>query len=855
MPDYGYVERVLGKLGGPEPVSGGWVARCPCPGHGGDGRDANPSLSVAVGNNGTVLLRCRVGCPFWGVLSALGLEPRDLRPNPYLMEDPHPPTVEWRQDKDEEYGGDVEALLDRAYRKFLSLLPLEKEHARDLMRRGLSRAEQAQRGYRSLRSVSAAPAVKDLYKEFGDEIYQVPGFVEEGGRPRLKDDLAGLLVPVLSRDNRVVALKVRRADDRPKYCYLTSFPHGRSPGSPAHHPAPILGQTYDRVRVTEGELKADAATALSGLYTLGLPGVSSWYKAVAPLSAWGTKDALVSFDWRDVRIKRPVAEAALQLVRALRAKGLSVGVEVWDPVYKGVDDLLEAGLSPAEVWDDVEDFLLSQPAFRDAPKKESWSPPPFPEDVLPDPLRLYVRAVSKSLPCPPDFLGVSLLVAASALLGRSRAVRVKDSWKEEGNLWAAIVAPPGAMKTPAVKKVMAPLKAIQAKVIEDFQEDHAAWEGERVVYRAREAAYKGELRKFFAAFPLAEADDEDAPDPPAPLRPEPRQPHLFTDDVTLEALAVVLQDSPRGVLRETDEFLGIFRSFDQYKGKGADRQGYLSLWSGASIKVDRKSAKGSLIVQHPFFSLLGGIQPDMLGELEDDKGREDGMVHRILFSMPEAEPVPPMNFEDDVPLACDGVWAAACVALFKFSQEEGGSPKVLPLSVEGGKAFLAWYDRHRLEALAPSFPKSLLGPWSKFKAYLVRLALVLHCLREACCVVDPDGGWCHGLTSEVDEKDVLGAERLVEYFKGHCKGVYGKLQFDRDDQVLEDFAAWAREQGGKVALRDVVQKPRFRTKGRESVLRLFHKAQDRGLGEVFEERSKETGKVSKVFLLGAGGEA
>jgi putative DNA primase/helicase len=45
----------------------GWIASCPCPGHGRGRGDKNPSLSIAEGDDGGLLLICRAGCS-WGDL-------------------------------------------------------------------------------------------------------------------------------------------------------------------------------------------------------------------------------------------------------------------------------------------------------------------------------------------------------------------------------------------------------------------------------------------------------------------------------------------------------------------------------------------------------------------------------------------------------------------------------------------------------------------------------------------------------------------------------------------------------------------------------------------------------------------
>lgn len=52
-----------------------WLARCPA--H----DDHNPSLSIGIGDNGQVLLYCFSGCDFDAIVTALGLEPKDLWPD------------------------------------------------------------------------------------------------------------------------------------------------------------------------------------------------------------------------------------------------------------------------------------------------------------------------------------------------------------------------------------------------------------------------------------------------------------------------------------------------------------------------------------------------------------------------------------------------------------------------------------------------------------------------------------------------------------------------------------------------------------------------------------------------------
>jgi len=68
------LDTVLGHLTGVRASQRGWIARCPA--H----ADRVPSLSIGLGENGQVLLKCFAGCPFERIVEALGLTVADLFP-------------------------------------------------------------------------------------------------------------------------------------------------------------------------------------------------------------------------------------------------------------------------------------------------------------------------------------------------------------------------------------------------------------------------------------------------------------------------------------------------------------------------------------------------------------------------------------------------------------------------------------------------------------------------------------------------------------------------------------------------------------------------------------------------------
>lgn len=67
------IDMVLDRLGGVRKTGRGkWIARCPA--H----DDRSPSLGIAEGNDGTVLVQCYAGCTQYEVVDALGLRMFDL---------------------------------------------------------------------------------------------------------------------------------------------------------------------------------------------------------------------------------------------------------------------------------------------------------------------------------------------------------------------------------------------------------------------------------------------------------------------------------------------------------------------------------------------------------------------------------------------------------------------------------------------------------------------------------------------------------------------------------------------------------------------------------------------------------
>jgi DNA primase len=240
-------------------------------------------------------------------------------------------------------------VLGQVYGALLATLSLSDRHRTQLRQRGLSDRDITWRGYRTLGQQGRAAVAKRLFDLFGPETcLAVPGLYvceREGKCWWSLAGASGLVIPIRDDAGRIVALTMRSDDPDAdsRYSAISSTKYGGpGPGAPVH--VPLAQETAaGAVRLTEGPLKADVATALGETFTIGLPGVSGVGKAIPLLRAHKVRQVRLAFDADGYR-NLQVARALRQAIRTLLAEGFRVCLETWDEVQgKGIDDLFLAG--------------------------------------------------------------------------------------------------------------------------------------------------------------------------------------------------------------------------------------------------------------------------------------------------------------------------------------------------------------------------------------------------------------------------------------------------------------------------------------------------------------------------------
>lgn len=245
---------------------------------------------------------------------------------------------------------------DSAYKALLARLSLSEDHFKDLTRRGLSPEAIAFLGYRSTPQGGLAEIASALIAQ-GVDLTAIPGFYTKNGITRFVYRKKGFFCPVRTLHGQIAGLQIRydnlpdnataeQKDKYRKYVWLTSSEQeggvSVSGCENIHFAGFYRGRDLSRVCLTEGVLKADIASHISGLPFIGLTGVSNTgqlAKALAELKAIGTKEVVECMDM-DYQTNPNVFKACRKIHQICVDSGLKVTVLTWPAELKGVDDLL-----------------------------------------------------------------------------------------------------------------------------------------------------------------------------------------------------------------------------------------------------------------------------------------------------------------------------------------------------------------------------------------------------------------------------------------------------------------------------------------------------------------------------------
>ena len=378
-----------------------------------------------------------------------------------------------------------------------------------------------------------------------------------------------------------------------------------------------------------------------------------------------------------------------------------------------------------------------------------------------------------------DLLGISVsAVAMPAIIGvaalihdriRIQPKRYDTSWTESARLWAAIIGDPSARKSPAMAKALAPMQAINKRMIEVYHRENDA-------YQAMQARAKKDK-------------SIELPDKPVKHR-------LIVEDTTVEALGEVLKENPKGVLVVHDELSGWIGSFDSYasdsKGVSRDRGYWLQAYNGGPITVNR-IVRGEVYIPNFSCSIIGGIQPEVIRTVAKGMGH-DGLLQRfMLFTVTST------GEEKDRAPDADAAEAFSHMAEW-ISRLESNASGPVTLCDEAHAQRESVAKAAHWGSANTAYPMALRGHLGKWTGLYARLLLTFHIIECAKYRVYPN----EMAVSEETAKQV--ANLMFDFIGPNAEAFYGSVFTSKLSENIARLAGWLLiKPAARVSTREIAQ--------------------------------------------------
>ena len=364
----------------------------------------------------------------------------------------------------------------------------------------------------------------------------------------------------------------------------------------------------------------------------------------------------------------------------------------------------------------------------------------FPIDIFPKDIQTYLLECNSKLDSSVEYMGVSLLWLISVCIGNTIDVEVKKGWNENLSVWISVVGKAGLGKTPSISNIVFPLVKINAKEIKNYIKESEKYE-------------------HYINLPKKEKDEHSEVF-------KPKKTQFIANDITLEALVDLHQESDNSVGVFKDELAGWLKDMNKYR-EGSDLEFWLSTWSGKSVNLNRLTRKGSF-VEKPFIPVLGGIQPSIFNTFYTDENKDNGFMDRMLLCYPDLK----IDHYNDSEISEDILkWYKEIIISFYdtlkgvITRNEDGDIETLTAKfcpdakIEWKRMFNEMTDiqnnEEENEYLKSMFPKQ--------KSYIPRFACLIHVFDE----FFTEGG----NTLLISKESVLEAEKLSKYFIATAKKI------------------------------------------------------------------------------------
>ncbi len=367
----------------------------------------------------------------------------------------------------------------------------------------------------------------------------------------------------------------------------------------------------------------------------------------------------------------------------------------------------------------------------------------------------YINELSHCFLVSKDFVAAIMLVAVGEAANRKLTI-VSGNYTNKPCLWLCVVGRSGVNKSEPMARILRPLEFINKDLIFQYQKAFAAW---------KEGGEKG--------FP-------------------PPKTKILIGDSTPESRTELLQNN--GLLLTRDELYGFFRDFGRYNPSGEIEQ-MLSIWSGKSVPVDRKST-GSFQVENPFLSIVGGIQPEVLKEAFGSRLLQvNGFVPRWLFVWLDSK-IPNKLAEKIISKDIENQWFTLIQNVWRMPQTE------FRLDADADNKYQRYMDLTAYIGNKEDCEDPLRRVLLKLRIYVLRLALIIHLLKYG-----------HLAPPLIDGDTMSAAVSTCNVFLHWSERAMSAIEDDSEQKRISDAAI----------IREIVE--RFNIQNQSGLARLLNRSQ------------------------------
>lgn len=388
--------------------------------------------------------------------------------------------------------------------------------------------------------------------------------------------------------------------------------------------------------------------------------------------------------------------------------------------------------------------------------------------------------IAKCKQCPVEVPVSAFIAVSAALVGRARQIKIKEGWREPGNLFLAIVARSAAGKSPGQSVVLKPVYHIEKKSQDDYQ---------KTVEQ-----YELDLRSWEKA---------KEPRPPKPQKPQRKD--IVLDDWTTESVFESLLSNPKGVLLMRDELSGLFMDLDKYSGeKGSTKTKLMTAYDTKSPwKTSRINTNRNGYVSNPCVSIYGGIQPAVACDIFSKQDQFSGFLGRFDFIQAVQKAPATFSAEEEVTQTIQTI-EKLCTGLDKLSLLSDGESITIEVSKNAKILYKQWHDNLAEEAFYSS-DEAESGLLSKVKARGLRICLLLHCMEA--CLTDQNEKF--PISSDIMKKALI----LMDWLRAHTQATWRMLKQEAQTPTSQEvrvaqaiICLQNRIQNGWLSTGDIAQK-------------------------------------------------